>query len=247
VPSSAAEVQEQLRALADSADAAFLAGFFKTGPGQYGEGDVFIGVRVPATRAVVRRHRDLPLDECALLLDSPVHEDRLAGLLILVDQFLAAGMPRTRDDVHRARLHSFYLDAVRRGRVDNWDLVDSSAEYLVGQHLRDIGTTALLRDLARSRQLWERRVAMLATFAFIKSGDAAPTFEIAELLLEDRHDLIQKAVGWMLREAGKRVARDELIGFLELHAGRMPRTALSYATEHLSPGERARFRAMPRA
>ncbi|WP_199241091.1 DNA alkylation repair protein [Naasia lichenicola] len=210
------------------------------------EGDAFIGVRVPVTRTIVSRHRDLSLGECGVLLSSPVHEDRLAGLLVLVDQFLRAAK-RPADDPRCAELHLFYLDALRAGQVDNWDLVDSSAEYLVGQQLiRTDASLELLTRLALSDSLWERRVAIVATFAFIKSGLAEPTFEVSDLLLQDGEDLIHKAVGWMLREVGKRVSREALLAFLEENAGRMPRTALSYATEHLSADERARFRAAPR-
>ncbi|WP_198295490.1 DNA alkylation repair protein [Diaminobutyricimonas sp. LJ205] len=155
---------------------------------------------------------------------------------------------RTRDEPARAALHAAYLDAVRAGRVNNWDLVDCSAEYLVGEYLAGESqagrSLVLLDDLAASESLWERRVAVLATFAFIKQGDAAPTLHLAERLLADREDLIHKAVGWMLREVGKRVDRATLTGFLDAQAARMPRTMLSYATEHLDPAERAHYRAL---
>ena len=148
----------------------------------------------------------------------------------------------------RRELHHAYLDAVGGGRVDNWDLVDSSAEWLVGEVLREDGRgdDPLLDRLAASDSLWERRVAVIATFAFIKAGDAAPTLRLAAQLLDDREDLMHKAVGWMLREVGKRVDGGVLIGFLDEYAGRMPRTMLSYATEHLSPEERLAYRAMRR-
>jgi 3-methyladenine DNA glycosylase AlkD len=235
---TAQDVRAALAEAADSADAEFLQRFFKTGPGEYGEGDVFIGVRVPATRAVVRRFRGLPpdgldYDEIDALLDSPVHEHRLAGALLLVALY-----PKDPDTVFER-----YLAAVRRGRVNNWDLVDSSAEFIVGEHLFD-RDRSLLDELAASGSLWERRVAVLATFQFIKKGDPSTTFALAERLLTDREDLMHKAVGWMLREVGKRVSRDRLTGFLDAHAAAMPRTMLSYATEHLDPEERARYRAM---
>ena len=233
-------------AAGDPDDAAFLQRFFKTGPGEYGEGDVFVGVRVPATRAIVARFERMPLAEASALLDNPVHEHRLAALLVMVRQFRVAGGSRTRDDAARAALHATYLDAVRRGRVNNWDLVDASADSLVGEFLRESGRgdDALLDELAASDSLWERRVAVLSTFAFIKSGDGAPILRLAPRLLDDREDLMHKAVGWMLRELGKRVARDALTGFLDEYAPRMPRTMLSYATEHLTPDERAAYRAM---
>ncbi|MCD2441107.1 DNA alkylation repair protein [Agromyces sp. SYSU K20354] len=233
-------------AAGDHDDAAFLQRFFKTGPGQYGEGDVFVGVRVPATRAIVRRFERMPLAEASALLDSPVHEHRLAALLVMVRQFRVASAFRTRDDAARERLNLAYLDAVRRDRVNNWDLVDASADSLVGEFLRESGRgdDALLDELAASDSLWERRVAVLATFAFIKAGDGAPILRLAPRLLDDREDLMHKAVGWMLRELGKRVARGALTGFLDEYAPRMPRTMLSYATEHLTPAERAAYRAM---
>lgn len=243
---TAAALAAAIDAAGDPTDAAFLQRFFKTGPGQYGEGDVFVGVRVPATRAIVKRFERMPLAEASALLGSRVHEHRLAALLVMVRQFQVAGRPRTRDHAARAALHAAYLDAVRRGRVDNWDLVDSSAESLVGEFLRDDvpDDDAMLDELAASDSLWERRVAVLATFAFTKAGDGGPILRLAPRLLDDHEDLMHKAVGWMLRELGKRVARSALTGFLDEYAPRMPRTMLSYATEHLAPDERAAYRAM---
>ncbi|WP_278261450.1 DNA alkylation repair protein [Nocardia sp. AG03] len=239
----AEDVRAALATHADPADAQHLQRFFKTGPGEYGEGDVFLGVRVPATRKVAKQFADLPLDGIDELLDSPVHEERLAALLILNARFAAASKPRTRDDDARARMVEFYLAAVRRGRVNNWDLVDASAENIVGPWLLD-RDRALLFQLAQRDSLWERRVALLSTFAFIKAGDPSTTLELAATLLDDRRDLIQKALGWMLREVGKRVDRAALTDFLDLHAAAMGRTALSYATEHLPPDARAAYRAM---
>ncbi|MBF6437117.1 DNA alkylation repair protein [Nocardia cyriacigeorgica] len=240
---TAEQVRAALAEHADPADAVHLQRFFKTGPGEYGEGDVFIGVRVPATRTVAKRFAALALTEIDELLDSPVHEERLAGLIILNTRFERASKPRTFDEAARAEMVRFYLDAVRRGRVNNWDLVDVSAERIVGPWLLD-KPRELLFELADSDSLWERRVALLSTFAFIKAGDASTTFALSERLLTDRHDLIQKALGWMLREVGKRVDRQLLIDFLDRHAAEMGRTALSYATEHLDPESRARYRAM---
>lgn len=231
-----------LAAVSSSEDADFLQRFFKTGPGQYGEGDVFIGVRVPQTRAVAKQFAMLPLAEIDELLDSQVHEHRLAGLILLNGAFARASDSRTRDDDERERVAAFYLAAVRRGRVNNWDLVDASAEYVLGEYLFD-RPRFLLFELAESDSLWWRRTAVLSTFAFIKHADATTTFELAALLLNDREDLMHKAVGWMLREVGKRVDRSLLIGFLDEHAAAMPRTMLSYATEHLEPSIRASYRA----
>jgi len=242
---TADEVKAALAERADAEDAEFLRRFFKTGPGEYGEGDIFLGVRVPQTRAVVKRFRALSLDGIEELLASPVHEHRLAGLVILNDRFARASAARSRDEEERTRLADFYLAAVRGGRVNNWDLVDASAEYVLGEYLYD-RPRGILFELAASPVLWERRVAVLASFAFLKHGDATTTLELAERLLADREDLLHKAVGWMLRETGKRVDRGLLLGFLDEYAGRMPRTALSYATEHLDPELRARYRTVPR-
>lgn len=250
-----AGVRAALARVADPARAATSARFFKTGPGEYGEGDRFIGVTVPQVRTVAGTFRALSLDGIDEMLRSPVHEHRLCALVILVARFDRASAARTRDDAERARIAAFYLDAVRGGRVDNWDLVDASADRILGAWLRDPaaadGTArppapdgAVLDDLAASRSVWERRVAILSTFAYLKAGDGGPTLRLAERLLEDPHDLIRKAVGWMLRELGARVGRPGLTAFLDAHAARMPRTMLSYATEHLEPAERARYRAM---
>ena len=245
-----ASVDEVMAALAeasDADDAAFLQRYFKTGRGEYGEGDVFIGVRVPAVRAVVKRFSPLSLEAIADLLESAIHEHRLAALIALNASFATASAARTRDDDERERLAAFYLAAVRRGRVNNWDLVDSSAEFVLGEYLFD-KPRFILVELVATPNLWWRRVAMLSTFAFIKRGDASTTLELASLLLDDgdRRDLTQKAVGWMLREAGKRVDRRLLLGFLDANAQRMPAVMLSYATEHLDAQVRAEYRSRRR-
>ncbi|MFE1664464.1 DNA alkylation repair protein [Microbacterium sp. P02] len=243
---TAAHLAARLDALGDPAHAEILQRFFQTGPGGYAEGDEFIGVRVPATRTVVKEFAALPAAEATALLASPVHEHRLAALLVLVAQ--AERAARTGDDDARRKIFDLYLAAVSRGEVDNWDLVDSTAEQIVGRWLReqdDVEAFARLDRLAAG-PLWERRVAVIATFAWIKAGDAEPTLRLAETLLGDREPLIHKAVGWMLREVGKRVDRGELLAFLEENAGRMPRTMLSSAVEHLAPSKQARLRAIPR-
>ena len=229
---TAEDVRVALRDAGNPKDAVLLQGYFKTDPGQYGEGDVFYGVRAAGTRAIVKRFRELPLDEIDRLLDDPVHECRLAAVLLLVEQYRHS--PDT--------VFDRYLAAVRRGRVDNWDIVDSSAPEIVGAQLLE-RDRSLLFELAASPSLWDRRIAIVATHRFIRNGDATTTLALAELLVRDREDLMHKAVGWMLREVGKRVDRSALLGFLDEHAAEMPRTMLSYAIEHLSPEERAHYRA----
>jgi 3-methyladenine DNA glycosylase AlkD len=225
----ASTVRAELARAADPARAKVLAGFFKTGPDEYAEGDAFLGIRVPEQRAMARKFRDLPLAEIERLLRSRIHEERLTALFILTDQY-------ARGDA-KAKAARFRLYTANLRWVNNWDLVDSSAHQILGDHLLTRDRRRLGR-LARSRVLWERRVAMVATYAFILAGDAGPTFEIARLLLSDEHDLIHKASGWMLREVGKRVSAAALRGFLDRHAAEMPRTALRYAIERFSESER---------
>ncbi len=217
------EIGAALRAVAEPERAVFMARYLRAEPGGYGEGDVLIGVRNPEARKVARAFRDLGLDEIRELLDSPVHEERLVALVVLVERV------RRADETTRTAAFDLYLSAT--DRINNWDLVDLSAPHVVGAHLRDRPRDVLDR-LATSESLWERRIAILATFAFIRDGDLDDTFRLAETLLTDRHDLIHKAVGWMLREAG---LRDEarLVAFLRRHAAVMPRTMLRYALEKI--------------
>jgi 3-methyladenine DNA glycosylase AlkD len=228
---TAADVKRELRKHADAEKAQLLARFFKTGKGEYGEGDIFLGIVVPHQRAVAKRFKELPLGEVRTLLRSPVHEYRLTALLILTYQFPHA------DEEGKRRIYEFYLQSTRY--VNNWDLIDLSAPNIVGAYLRD-KPRLVLRRLARSTSLWERRIAVLATFVFIKQGDVTEAFRIAELLLSDKHDLIHKAVGWMLREIGK---RDEkaLQDFLRRHAAQMPRTMLRYAVERFPEQQRRHY------
>jgi 3-methyladenine DNA glycosylase AlkD len=242
---TAASIQRELAAVADADVAAHLSRYFKAEPGGYGEGDVFLGVRVPQIRTVLRSHGPLPLPEIRTLLDSPVHEIRLAGLLALDGRFTQASAARSPDQAVRAECADLYLQAVRAARVDNWDLVDCSAEVVLGGYLFDRPRDVLF-ELAASPVVWQRRVAVLTTFGFIHRGDATTTLELAARLLQDPHDLIHKAVGWMLREVGKRVDLGLLTGFLDEHAGAMPRTMLAYATEHLTADQRAGYRNVPR-
>jgi 3-methyladenine DNA glycosylase AlkD len=221
---TARDVSAALRRLADKKKAAVLQRFFKTGPGEYAEGDRFLGVTVPKQRAVAGQFHDLPLAELRKLLRSHVHEARLTALLIMVGQY------RRGDAAYRERLYRTYLGHTRF--INNWDLVDSSAEHIVGPHILQ-RPRPLLKKLARSPSLWERRIAMLATFHFIKNGEATETLWVARQLLCDGHDLIHKAAGWMLREVGKRVDERLLRRFLDRHAHAMPRTMLRYAVERL--------------
>jgi len=228
---SAAAVIKDLKSLANAQNAVNLARFFKTGKGQYGYGDKFLGIKVPEQRKVVRAHAKLAITEAAKLLHSEWHEVRLVGLLILVHQYQRA------DATIRRRIFDLYLASTRH--INNWDLVDLSAEHIVGPHVppKDL---AVLERLARSPDVWERRIAMLATFHWIKLREFAPALRVAELLLDDKHDLIHKAVGWMLREIGKRDRAAE-VEFLAEHYREMPRTALRYAIEHFSEGERRSY------
>lgn len=240
------DARSAMRALgevADPGDVPTLQRYFKTGPGEYGEADVFIGVRMPVVREVARQASGMPLVQLDVLLDSPVHEHRQLAVIVLGRAFASASAPRSYDDKARAAYVGFYLAAVRRGRIDNWDLVDASADAVLGEYLVDQDRSLLL-DLAGSPVLWERRVAVLASFAFIKRGDASTTLQLAEQLLTDRELLLQKAVGWMLREVGKRVDLELLRSFLDEHAAQMPRTMLTYAVEHLDQPERTHYRSL---
>jgi 3-methyladenine DNA glycosylase AlkD len=230
--STATDVQRALRKLASSKRAAGSAWFFKCGKGEYGEGDQFIGVTVPQQRAVAKKFASLPLSQIDRLLRSKIHEHRLTALFILVHQFTKA-----RDAAVQKKIHGFYLKRLRR--VNNWDLVDSSAPYIVAAI--PAGDLALLTKLSASGNLWERRVAMMATLHCIRQGSAREALQIAEKLVDDEHDLIHKAAGWMLREVGARVSRAHLRGFLKRYAARMPRTMLRYAIEHLPKPERSKW------
>jgi 3-methyladenine DNA glycosylase AlkD len=225
----AAVVQRSLRAQADPGRARVLSRFFKTGPGHYGEGDRFLGLTVPTVRQVARQARTLPLTAVDRLLRSGYHEERLCALLILVEQFSRA---RPAD---QARRYRFYLRHTHC--INNWDLVDVSAEKIVGPYLEHRSQAPLFR-LARSPSVWERRIAVLATFHYIKRGRFDETLRLAQGLLRDPHDLIHKAVGWMLREIGKR-DRPALERFLGRHYRTMPRTMLRYAIERF-PARRRR-------
>ena len=221
-------IRRELRAGANADDAVHLQRFFKTSPGEYGEGDKFLGLRVPALRHLAKTHRSLPVEDALELLTSEWHEERLLALLLLIGHH-ARGDAATKQQVYDA-----YLANTRY--INNWDLVDASAEHIVGPHLAPNDVTVLDR-LASSKDVWERRIAMLATFLWIKRREFGPALRVAHRLVNDRHDLIQKAVGWMLREIGKRDGSIER-EFLRRHCKTMPRTMLRYAIEKFPEPER---------
>lgn len=227
------DLRRALRAAARPGDAEFLQRFFKTGPGEYSEGDRFLGVRVPALRHLLPLTDGLSEEDLLVLVRSHFHEERLLGLLVWVRRFERSDEPGCR------RIFRAYLREA--ACVNNWDLVDTSAPAIVGgwiaAHPAD---RKILLRLARSRDLWERRIAIVSTLALIRRGDLELTTTISALLIGDPHDLIHKASGWMLREAGKRDA-EALRGFLEEHAAAMPRTMLRYAIEKLGAAERQRW------
>ncbi len=225
----------EIAELADPVQAKNLQRFFKTGKGQYGEGDIFLGLKVPVIRGLVKRHPDISGTDVLTLLKSKYHEHRLMALLFLVRRYLRATEEREKED-----LFSNYL--AHTEYINNWDLVDLSAPYIVGMHLYE-RPRKILYQLAKSSSLWERRIAVVSTFYFIRQGESKDIFAIADLLLNDQHDLIQKAVGWMLREAGKRISEAEEKCFLEPRYRKMPRTMLRYAIERFSVEDRKHFMA----
>ena len=216
------QIQAALKALASEEKAAVLQRYFKTGPGEYGEGDIFVGIAVPEIRKLAKAYRHLALEDTTQLLQSPIHEERLLALLILIHIF-AAG-----DESVKKKIFDLYLSNTRF--INNWDLVDVSAQYIVGAYLVPKKNKEVLIGLAKSGDLWERRIAIMATFHFIRQDVFTETLKIAEILIADREDLIHKAVGWMLREVGKRNLRIEE-QFLKLYYKKMPRTMLRYAIE----------------
>lgn len=224
-------VRQELQALADPEKAAFVQRYFKTGPGEYGEGDKFLGIAVPELRRIARKHRATSLASLRSMLRSKWHEERAVALMIMAER------ARKASDDERKAMFDLYLS--HTAHINNWDLVDCSAEYVVGLHL-DAADWGLLRKLAKSRSLWERRIAIISTRRWIKVGTFAPTLEIAEMLLDDRHDLIHKASGWMLREVadGDRAVVE---AFLRNHLARMPRTMLRYTIEKFPESLRRRY------
>ncbi len=220
----------------DPEKAAFFPRFFKTGKGEYGEEDIFCGLTVPSARKIAKKYQNLPMADVTCLLQSKIHEERLIALLILIFRFQKG------DIVTQKIIVDFYLAHTQY--INNWDLVDLSAEKILGTWLYNDNVAVLnevLFELAKSTSLWERRIGIVATFAFIKNGRTDMTFAISDLLLHDSHDLIHKAVGWMLRETGKRVSEEKLETYLKPRYQAMPRTMLRYAIERFSEEKRKRY------
>jgi len=224
-------LKNALNKLANKKQAALLSGFFKTGIGQYGEGDIFLGIKVPEQRKVARNYVSLSLIDLQKLLNSKTHEYRLTALIILCAQYKKA------EFAERKKIVDFYLRNTEN--INNWDLVDVSCPRILGKYLLDRPRRVLYK-LARSKNLWEKRIAIISTLAFIAERQFTDTLLIAKILLHDKHDLIHKAVGWMLREAGKR-DQAVLTRFLDKHYKIMPRTMLRYAIEKLSEKQRRSY------
>lgn len=217
------ELQKETIKLINKDKAKILQGFFKTKKGEYGEGDIFYGITVPKSREVAIKYKEMPLESVSKLLKSKVHEERLIALLILVNKFNRGNINE------RKEIFNIYLKSTKY--INNWDLVDLSSEKIIGEFLIDSGDIAKLIKLSKSNSIWERRIAIISTFAFIKKGISKPTLVISQILLNDKEDLIHKAVGWMLREVGKRCSQNEEQIFLDKNVRSMPRTMLRYAIE----------------
>ena len=228
---TAKEIQQELEMYIDPVKKEYLPKFFKTGKGQYGEGDKFLGIVVPNVRLVAKKHREESFETVKELMRSEYHECRLCGLLILVERF------KKNDEKDRKEIYEFYLSQTER--INNWDLVDLTCRDIVGEYLVDKDRSLLYR-LAESENLWEQRISIVSTWAFIRRNDFGDTLELSERLIGHKHDLMHKAVGWMLREVGKK-ERQTLTDFLERNATRLPRTALRYAIEHYPEPERQYF------
>ena len=228
----AGDIERDLMEAARPDKVEVLASFFKSGCGEYGEGDMFIGVSVPDNRRVARRHLDAGLDDVRRLLQSPVHEVRLCGLLIIVEQY------RRGDAARRREIYDFYLTVT--DRINNWDLVDLSCQYIIGPQLMDGGDRSVLVMLATSESMWRRRIAVVSTLWMVRHGEVDDAIGICTMLLGDREDLIRKACGWVLREVGKK-DKGRLTAFLDRHAGDMSRTTLRYAIERFDRDERMHY------
>jgi len=224
------DLKKELRNFADFKKSNILLKFFKTGIGEYGEGDIFLGIIVPNTRKVAKKYIDLEFADIKELLYSKIHEERLCALLILVEKFSIA------DEKEMKNVFNFYIKNTKQ--INNWDLVDLSAPKIIGAYLLNKPKNILYK-MAVSKNLWKKRISIISTFTFIKAGKYSDSFKIAEILMDDKHDLIHKAVGWMLREIGKRSLKDE-ISFLNKYYKKMSRTMLRYAIEKF-PEEKRQF------
>jgi|SRR3989344_6990996 len=223
-------LREELERLTDNKKASFLQRFFKTGKGEYGEGDIFVGLTVPQSRILAVKYKDLSFLEILELLKSKIHEERLIALLILVHRF-------EKNPEEQRKIYNFYLKNTKY--VNNWDLVDLSSHHIIGEYLLD-KPKDILFELARSKNFWERRISLISTFAFIRDGKLDISLELAEILVDDKHDLIQKALGWMLREIGKKDLETEET-FLKKYYKQMVRTALRYAIEKFPEEKRLKY------
>ena len=224
------KIRLELKSLANPEQAKILQRFFKTNKGEYGEGDIFLGIKVPVQREVAKRYKDLLLKDIQKLINSKIHEERLIGLFILIHKYNKTSADKKKE------IFYFYLNNTKR--INNWDLVDLSAPNIVGDYLlNNYNKKQLIYNLAKSKNLWEKRISILATFAFIKKERFEDTLAISEILLNDKHDLIHKAVGWMLREIGNRNLQTEE-DFLKIHYITMPRTMLRYAIEKFEETKR---------
>lgn len=222
-------IHKAILAKANKEKAAISARFFKTGPGEYGEGDIFVGIIVPEAREIARQFRDVPMPDIKKLLRSTIHEERIIALFILIFQYQKATPGQQKNIVDWYLAHTRY--------INNWDLVDCSAHKILGAYLLD-KPKKILKTLARSPLIWERRIAIITTYAFIQKNHFDPTLDMAQILLNDTHDLIHKAVGWMLREVGKKSQKTEE-NFLQKYYQYMPRTMLRYAIEKFPPAKKA--------
>lgn len=232
---TAKDVINELHSLANPRKATELQRFFKTGPGDYAEGDIFLGIVVPKTRVIAKKYGDLALPEIKKLTESIYHEVRFCGLLILVKQF-----EKAKNKSDQKRLFDFYIQQLKAGYINNWDLIDVTGVRM-GMYLTDQKSSlAFLKKMAKSDDLWEKRMSVIFTFAFQKVGDPYPTLEIADILIKDDHDLIHKAVGWALREVGK-MDGPLLRNYLKENVSIMPRTMLRYSIEKFSPTERKKW------
>lgn len=234
------DLQKELRSARDPEKIQVFARFFKTGKGQYGEGDEFLGLTVPEQRIISKKYFHLGLTDVTELLHSPIHEERLISLFILIAQYEKAS--KEHDHKEQKIIANFYQTNAKR--INNWDLVDTSADKIFGHYLFTLAPKSewksILTQFAQSENLWERRISIMSTFYTIKNGNPQPTIDIATILLHDKHDLIHKAVGWMLREIGKRCSREIEEEFLEKYSTQMPRTMLRYAIEHF-PKEKQKY------